>query len=132
MIEQRLRPSKSVTVRDVLCYPFVLRSQSVETDGGVWFRKVSYPELGCEVSRESLEEALDELESEKIQAILRQLPGIEFILEREPIPDPSIELQLDRLGATDLIPHLDDELQVYLASQPVGRGPMRERSGRHE
>ena len=110
MTEQWLRAGRKLTVRDVLCYPFVLRSQSVETDGGVWYRKVSYPELGCEVSRESLEEALDELESAKFQVILENLPMLGFVVEREPVPDPSIELQLSRLGITDLIAHLDDEI----------------------
>lgn|SRR5487761_650625 len=116
MLEQR--PGRSLTIRDVLCYPFVLRSQSVETDNGIWLRKVSYPELGCEVRRESLEDALDELEAEKFRVILRKLAEIEPLLDRDPLPDPSIELQLDWFGVSHLIPHLDDDLRVYLASRP--------------
>jgi hypothetical protein len=123
MTEQWLRPGKKLTVRDVLCYPFVLRSQSVETAAGAWHRKVSYPELGCEVSGENLEQALDELDCEKFQVILRNLPMLGFVPEREPVPDPSIEQQLDRLGVTDLIPHLDDELQAYPAPASGGTEP---------
>lgn len=120
MIEQRTNPGRSLTVRDVLCYPFVLRSQSIVSDGGMWYRLVSYPELGCEVARESLEEALEQLEAEKFRTIESRLPDIEFVLERDPVPDPSLELQLERLGVTDLIAHLDDELQSYLSARPHG------------
>jgi hypothetical protein len=120
MIEQRAHPGRTITVRDVLCYPFVLRSQSIISDSGAWYRLVSYPELGCEVARESLEEALEQLEADKFRTIQKRLPLIEFVLERDPVPDPSLEQQLERLGVTDLIAHLDDELQTYLSAHPHG------------
>ena len=97
---------------DFLCVPYVLEAQSVETDEGVWMRRVAYPELpGCMAEAQSIEEALAALERKRLRTI------IDIIRAGGKPPVPRAPLQsCDPLGLAALL-GLQHELEDLLAAE---------------
>jgi len=95
-----------------LCVPYVLEAQSVETDEGVWMRRVAYPELpGCMAEAQSIEEALAALERKRLRTI------IDIIRAGGKPPVPRAPLQsCDPLGLAALL-GLQHELEELLAAE---------------
>lgn len=61
-------------VRDYLSIPYILEAEPVEKPGGGWTRRLRYPELGTPCAEaEDVEQALVELERQRIVEIMRRL-----------------------------------------------------------
>jgi hypothetical protein len=97
---------------DFLCVPYVLEAQSVETDEGVWVRRVAYPELsGCRVEAQGIEDALASLERQRMRIILDTVRAG----DTPPVPRPPLQ-SCDPFG---LAAHLglQHELEDLLAAE---------------
>jgi hypothetical protein len=93
-----------------LCVPYVLEAQSVETDEGVWVRRVAYPELpGCAAEAQSIEEALALLERKRLRTIM----DIIRTGGRPPVPRAPLQ-SCDPLGLAARL-GLQNELEDLLA-----------------
>jgi hypothetical protein len=102
----------SMGLMDFLCVPYVLEAQSVETDGGAWVRRVTYPELpGCVAEAQGIEDALASLERQRMRIILDTVRAG----DTPPVPRPPLQ-SCDPFG---LAAHfgLQHELEDLLAAE---------------
>lgn len=101
----------ALRLRDVLTAPFVLRSESVEREDGSWVRVVSYPELGCSIAGLEMLAAMDQLELDRVRALVRGVEaGTLPRTLRRPVPDVGVEDVLRRAGLAGWIARLDEPL----------------------
>lgn len=101
------------TVRDVLTTPFLLISESVETEDGEWMRKLSYPELSCSVVADNVLEALDQLEIDRVRALVAALEresSLPVAVAREPVADVELPELLEKAELHPWIARLDEPL----------------------
>lgn len=73
--------------RDLLSIPYLLEAEAVETEPGEWLVRLSYPELpGCVAEAAIVEEALKDLERQRIEMIVRLVEeGKEPPIPRQPL-----------------------------------------------
>ncbi len=109
-------------VREYLSIPYILEAQPVERDG-VWTRRLRYPELGrIAAEHEDVEQALLELERQRIAEIMRRLRAG----DPPPVPRPPLETTdqgwwARALGVGDLVEGQLDRPGAELASSNDGR-----------
>jgi hypothetical protein len=74
---------------DYLSVPYRLEAETVELANGAWVRRVSYPELpGCRAESAVVEDALSQLERERIEIIIRMVgEGRPPAVPRPPLRD---------------------------------------------
>lgn len=100
------------TLRDALSAPFVFRTQTVPGPSS-YVRTAAYPELGCEVSGETMPELLEALEIARVHLIVDTLAaGRPIAPLRPPIPHPELEALLARAGLAEWIERLDEPLPL--------------------
>ncbi len=64
--------SELARLREYLAIPYVAVVYSVEKEGGEWVRRAEYPELPeCSVDAETANEAMAQLEEERVRVLLR-------------------------------------------------------------
>lgn len=73
--------------RDLLSIPYLLEAEAVETEPGEWLVRLSYPELaGCVAEAAIVEEALKDLERQRIEMIVRLVEeGKQPPIPRQPL-----------------------------------------------
>ena len=98
----------NATLREALDAPFIFRSETVETANG-WIRTLSYPEIGCSVQGEDVIDLVDELETERLRAIVRLVESgtPPSTLRHGPFAETGIETALARAGLHEWIDRLD-------------------------
>lgn len=75
-------------VREYLSIPYILEAQPIERDDGTWTRRLRYPELGdFEAVHEDVEQALIDLERQRITEVMRRLEAG----DPPPVPRPPLE-----------------------------------------
>jgi hypothetical protein len=76
-----------VTRDEYLRVPFVMVVESIQTPGGNWLRRASYPELpGAVAEAESAVDAIDGADDRRVEIILDRLDrGLHVPIPRPPI-----------------------------------------------
>ena len=99
------------TLRDLLTAPFMFRSESLAMKSGGWSRVGSYPELGCSAKGENMMEVVDELELQRVRALVKAVEdGRTVVPMRAPLADEGVEQLLTRAGLVEWISRLDEEV----------------------
>jgi len=99
------------TIRDLLTAPWILRAETVLGDSDEWIRTAAYPELGCHVAGRDFLALLDELEVQRVQALLETVAaGAPPQHLRPPVPADGLEQLLDAADRGDWVARLDEPL----------------------
>lgn len=92
--------TEGIKVGDYLRVPYVVTAESKSRPDGTWVRRVEHPELpDCSAEADSISEALDRLETRRIEVVLAMLAeGRVPPNRRAPIGDTQARQRARRAG----------------------------------
>jgi hypothetical protein len=109
-----------VALRKILAAPFVLRAETIVAPDGSWTRVVSYPEIGCRVEGSDLMAALEEIEVQRVRALVSAVElGASMSPLREALPDVGVADLLRSAGLAEWVDRLDEQFAWNADPSPL-------------